>query len=94
MRAVGRWLLTDRLGRLLVLAAIIAVGLAIAKAANNGTDSVPTSDTNPTPLHCGIVQSGRKLCGNDLAAYCQEFAVGTTDPNTIEACGLVGVEVK
>lgn len=71
-------------GRFLVAIVCIAAFFGVkALATSGGGSSQP----------CGIVATGNKLCGGDLAAYCREFVGASLDQGTVEACSSVGVDV-
>lgn len=72
--------------RAIVYIVVIAVGLGVAAIAG-----AFSSHSDPAP--CGIVSSGQRLCGNDLASYCREFAEGSLDQGTVESCSSVNVDV-
>lgn len=84
-RRIAQWLIYSWAGRFLVVLAAIALvyGVQAAIGGSSNSDSAP----------CGIVRSGQKLCGQDLATYCRGFEMGSLNQNTVLACSSVGVDV-
>lgn len=76
----------------------VVVLIVLAVAFVKGFADAGHNDSSP-PKSCAILASGNKLCGDDLAAYCQEFVQQPSgsgqflDLNTVDACSSVGVDV-
>lgn len=71
---------------------LVPIVLAALVLAGCGSGSGNQSDTA-----CVIVQSGKKLCGEDGAAWCRQFAGRSgdfaSDLETMRACDAVGVDL-
>lgn len=75
----------------LLAIAVVVAGGAILLA--TGTFRSDPASSSASAQACGIVASGQKLCGGDLAAYCHGFERGSLDQQTVFACSQVGVDV-
>src|SRR5436309_2874518 len=84
------WLWGDVWRRILLLIVCVAVAALIVRA---------TSGSSGQKAPCAVLSNGNKLCGDDLAAWCNgeatrladEPSTSYEDANTQTACQQVGV---